>query len=717
MRILFQSKTRNADLTSLLLVVLAVPGGVDRHWAPEHRHAQEVLERRLDRVPDPSSLRHWHELLASEVHDAGSPGDLRVAERIASAFEEMGLEVERQEVLVYLPRPLGASLEITAPVHLGLPLREEPIPEDPYSSAPGLPIGWNAYSGSGSAEGRVVYANYGRLEDFAELSRMGVDLRGAIVVARYGGNFRGYKAKFAEEAGAAGLVIYTDPADSGWARGLMYPEGGYANPSSIQRGSILTLPYRGDPLTPFEPATPGAHRLDPSKVPLPRIPVQPVGWEAAREILSRMRGAPVPDGWQGGLPFTYRVEGGPELRVSLDVRQERRLVRTVNVVGTLRGVRFPDQMVIFGSHHDAWVYGAGDPTAGTILVLEAARSFARAARKGSVPARSVLFAAWAAEEYGIIGSVEWVEAHRRELEDGAVAYINADMAAMGPEFHASADPFLKEVLAGAAADVPQPGGKGSVLDAWLARGEDPDVQGAPLFGDLGGGSDHVGFYGHLAVPSAGIEGSGSKGTSYHSVYDDLHWYRKVVGDDYAPALALTRIADRALARLAGADLPPLDPVRPTVDLRRHLAAVADRAAAAGLDFHFTRLEAVSTACEERVRALEERLLDSFDSGRLTERQVERAALGLLRLPRAWLHEEGLANRPWFRNLYAAPDETSGYAPWMLPALVRAVEDGDREEVTQAQELYVGALRRMESDLETAVGPAPERHPAPAAAAR
>jgi N-acetylated-alpha-linked acidic dipeptidase len=521
-------------LALVCLVSLAAADDPLRYWLPANRQAQQELEARLVETVDAKRLRGYHDLLASRPHRAGSPGDLQVAASLAKAFADLGLEVEKQELWCYLATPVQGEVEIVAPDRIKLPVREKAI--DAFSGHAEGSIGWNAFSGSGEAAAEVVYANYGRKEDFEKLDELGVALKGKIVIARYGGNFRGYKAKFAEARGAAGLLLYTDPIDSGYFKGLVYPEGGFANAHYIQRGSILTLPYRGDPLTPFEPATFQAERLDPAKVPFPKLPVQPIGWGAAWEILKRMKGAAVPEGWQGALPFAYRVTGGSALRVRVKVEQERQLTRTFNVVGTLKGARHPEQLVVVGAHHDAWGFGAGDPTSGTILVLEAARCFAEAARAGQRPARSIAFAAWAAEEYGIMGSTEWVEAHRDRLRDHAVGYLNLDMASMGPDPRASAAPSLKQVI------------------AEVCRDEGHELK---KLGNLGGGSDHMGFYCHMAIPAAGLGAGGSEGVSYHSLYDNLAWYRHVVGEDYASARMLARMVNRILARPAAARSGPV----------------------------------------------------------------------------------------------------------------------------------------------------------------
>ena len=670
-----------------------------RFFRPERQAGERELEAALLASVDARSLRAFHDLCAREPHVAGTPGDQRLVEALGRAHRDLGLEVETQELWLYLPRPVRAELEVMAPLRRRLPLREDALREDPWSVHPDLDAGWNAWSGSGEARGRVVYANYGTKDDFARLAALGVGVKGQIVLARYGGNFRGMKARFAEEAGAAGLVLFTDPADGGSADGPQYPEGGFWHPSAIQRGAILTLPWPGDPLTPFVPATKDAERLDPASVPLPKVLVQPVGFRAAREILSRMTGPPVPAGWQGGLPLTYRVTGGDALRLRLRVEQERRITRTANVVATLKGARFPDQKVILGSHHDAWTFGAADPGAGTIVVLEAARALAEAARGGSLPDRTLVFAHWAAEEFGLMGSTEWVEARRDELGRGAVAYLNLDAAALGPDFTASASPSLKDLIAEVAGGVPQPGSAGqSVLAAWTGREVDPQRPGRPPMGDLGGGSDHVAFLCHVGVASAGFSARGSKGTAYHSAYDDLAWYRKVVGDDYASARLVTQVTALAAARLANADVLPLDPAAYGADTRRSAEALAERAVRAGQAADLGRLEAAALRFEGKARVAREGWLADLEAGRLDPDSLARINARLLRADRLWARPAGLPGRPWYKSTFVAPDDDTGYDSWLLPLLRAPLERGDGRAFAQAEETYLDVLRRLEEQV-------------------
>jgi N-acetylated-alpha-linked acidic dipeptidase len=682
-------------LFSIVLATVFAAAPADRTlslWPEAARPAQLAYEEALIAGADPEKLRAWHDLLGSEPHIAGTDGDQRVIESLIQTFRSFGLEVERHDFWAYLAEPVEAALQIVAsPADhapapgrrgvLDLSLKEDDLLDDPFVAHPGLSYGWNAYSGSGDVTGEVVYANYGTKEDFATLRERGVDCAGRIVVARYGRNFRGYKARFAEEAGAAGLIIYTDPADAGYGKGLTWPEGGWANDTCIQRGSIKTLPYAGDPLTPFIEATKDAPRLDPEQVELPRIPVQPVGWRAAQQILSRMRGRSVQDAgadWQGGLPLPYRLTGGPELQVRLKVVQKRSIVRSSNVIATLRGARDPDQWVIIGCHHDAWGYGAGDPLAGTILLLESARAFAELARKGHAPARTIIFAAWGAEEFGIVGSTEWVEGRREMLTDKAAAYINLDAAAMGPNFASNASPSLRTLIADAARRVPQARDpQRTVIDAWQKRGSEKAIAASETeFGDLGGGSDHISFLCHVGIPSCGLHGGGAPGTAYHSNYDNLAWYRQTVGEDYEPAMMLTRMLNVIAARLAAAPVLPLEPSRYAVETRRHLQSLARIAESRGVALTLDGLMSAIADFESKAKAAEAAWRAPAGDAAADAAAGARADRLLRRLERCWLLEEGLPGRPWFRNLYAASDPDSGYAAWILPGLRWAIQSDD-----------------------------------------
>lgn len=617
---------------------------------------------------------------------AGTPGDAKVIESIARSFRELGLEVEVHPFWAYLPRPREPIVEIVGtPADLPLAepsapgarrgvmrlaVREENLAIDPQLAHAGLTFAWNAYSGRGDVTGEIVFVNYGTRADFIRLREQGIDLKGKVCLARYGGNFRGYKAKFAEQAGAVALVIFTDPADSGPAKGAIWPDGGWANASCIQRGSINTLPYSGDPLTPGREATEHAERLDPAAVGLPSIPVQPIGWGAAREIVRRMRGAPLFDpSWATGFEGPTLLTGGTELRVRVAVSHEPAVVRSANVIARLPG-RVPDGgLVIVGCHHDAWGFGAADPLAGTIVLMEAARECAAQAKAGRGPARDTLFCAWGAEEFGIVGSTEWVERERVMLQERGVGYINLDMAAMGVSFGASASPSLRSIVNDVAKGVP------SAIDPSRSIFELSAKDGALALGDLGGGSDHQPFLCHAGVPSIGLSAGGSQGTSYHSNYDTLLWYRRTVGSDYAGASMLTRMTV-ALVDALGTTCP--EPWREAA------------AAASVLRSSATRLtpEAAQRAAElaDRFGVLASAIesLAPFDRSRA---QV---------LQQCWVDPAGLPARPWFRNVFASSDRDSGYGAWVLPGLQAAMTDADPAAAAAALAQLDAVISRMQA---------------------
>ncbi len=663
-------------------------------------------------------LRAWHDLLAFEPQIAGTEADHRSIERIDAAFEAMGLESDPWWFRPLLCYPVSARLEIvgeepapTRPVTapggrrgvVPLSVGEPDLLADPSTAHPDLLWGWNAFGGSGEAEAEIVYANYGLESDFARLKEWGVDVAGKIALVRYGGMFRGYKVRNAEHHGAVGVIIYTDPADSGETRGSVWPQGGgWANDACIQRGSVLVLAQPGDPLTPFEPALADAKRLEVDDAGLFTIPVQPIGYAAAREIMRRMNGrevASLPDGkpWVGGLELPYRVEGGEDLRIRLAVEQDRRLADTANVIAVIEGSEHPEELVVIGCHHDAWGFGACDPHAGSIALMEVARGFGELARRGVRPRRTLVFAAWGAEEYGIIGSTEWVEGERDRLARNGVAYLNLDMASMGPNFSMAASPSLRAAAKQAAAMTPAARDlEGhSVLD----KATEGDRGFAP--GSSGGGSDHVAFVSHIAMPVASIHGGGSAGTAYHSNYDTVTWYRAIVGEDYEPALMVARYTANLATLLAFEPLLPLRTEAVARDAADKLRAIAAPPALESLGPPTAALALRLEVLADRAAVLDA-TLDAIAAAPDSVPAATLAALNenLLRIDRAWWDERGLFDRPWFRNLSIATDRSNGYGSTAMPILAEPVADGDLERGLEGLTRLEAAVDRLEAVLAT-----------------
>jgi N-acetylated-alpha-linked acidic dipeptidase len=710
---------RLAPLTTILAglaLVAAHPSSADAQlvgFSAPSAEREAWCEDLFSGLPSGDAFREHLRIVTSVPHPAGSPQQVEVANYLTRVMRAAGMEVAHHTYDVYLPQLTDdVEAHIVTPVALRLNNREPVLDGDRFSGHPELLNGWNAYSGSGDVTGEVVYANYGRREDYRALDSMGVDLRGKIVVARYGGNFRGYKVKFAEERGAAGVIMFNDaPAQEVDP----YPEGPMLNGDIIQRGSVLTLPWTGDPLTPFEPALPldgsrgEVERLDPDEVDFHTIPVLPLGYRVAREILSRMEGPEAPAGWQGFLDLPYRLTGGPELTVRVRVNQPLDFTRAINVVGTFPGTDFPDEWVIFGAHYDPWGFGAVDPNGGTAMLLAMAEALGAAAEQGCSPRRSIMVAHWDAEEYGIIGSAEWVEEFLPQLTSGAVAYINADAAVSGPNFGASSSPSLKQPILDAARSVAypdDPDGR-TIYEWWGDRSagremRSPEDEGArtPSMGNLGGGSDHVAFYTHAGIPSAGLSSGGPSGI-YHSNYDNFAWFERF-GDPewkYGPMLATV---DGILAmRLANADILPYDVARYATDTRTHIETLRRVAEARRVEVDLSRLEAASRALDEAAAELEAARSESLREGPLPADQAREINAALIALEKAWLDDRGLQDRPWSRSLYVSPDPFSGYASWMLPGIRYEIETDNPAAVPEWETRYVEAIDRLAARMREA----------------
>jgi len=664
---------------------------------PDRVEQQLQLEQFLINQHKPNTYRNHLYELTKHPHIAGTEESRMVIEYMSEVMSGAGLEVRHYDYDAWMPEPGEVNISLIRPIRMPLNNQEYIYDEDPYSSHPGLVHGWNAYSGSGEVTAEVVYANYGTREDFIQLSEMGVDVDGKIVIARYGGNFRGFKAKFAEAAGAVGLIIYTDPANGGYMNGLTYPEGRFSDESAIQRGSLLTLDYYGDPLTPFEPALPldgeeYVERLDPSEVDFHTIPVAPIGYGAAKEILSRMEGEPVPGGWQGGLPFTYRLTGGSGLEVNLSVEQPHDFTRITNVIGTIEGSEHPDEWIILGSHHDAWGFGATDPNSGTAMLLTLAESLGEMVRNGNRPKRSIMIAHWDAEEFMLIGSSEWVEQLRDELNASAVLYLNADMSVTGPNFRSSASPSLKKPIIEATKVVPHPDHDQTIYETWITPGADE-----PSMGNLGGGSDHVGFYMHLGIPSAGVSISGSV-PIYHTNFDSFHFYETFIDSTFSYGPALGSVYGVVATRFANADVLPYDLIRYAEDIQSHITTIEARAKELNRELNMDLLNEDLSEMSDLTQSIENGL-PAFISGNSPASRLEEFNRTLILLERSFLNEEGLPFSKWQQSLYASTDPWSGYASWMIPGVRYTLEDNrSDEELNHEVERFHQALIRLNERL-------------------
>jgi len=590
-------------------------------------------------------------------------------------------------------------VEIVTPRRMPLNQQEDVLPENPYSSHPELKKGWNAYSGTGDVTAEVVYANYGTKADFEKLKELGVSLEGKIVIARYGGNFRGYKAKFAEQNGAIGLLIYTDPGDSGYAKGLVFPDGIYYSESSIQRGSLMTEDFTGDPLTPFEPALPldgkkQVKRLDPSETQLPTIPVTSIPYGSAKEIISQMNGQPVPAGWQGGLPYTYRIEGGDALTVRVKVAQKRDFVRINNVVGTLKGAEYPDEWIILGCHYDAWSFGATDPNSGTAMLLALSESLGKLAQAGLRPKRSILIAHWDGEEHGVIGSTEWVEQFRDELSAKAVAYLNFDAGVSGQNVRGSSSPTLKHLMASAGKEVVLPNSEETIFANWAGSNDEPTM------GNLGGGSDHIAFYMHLGIPS--LSGGAGGPTLYHTNYDDLFFYEKFADPSFKMGGTVEQWVGIMSLRLANATIIPYQVTRYAKDLNTHFQAAIKQIKTYSPEFAgFSKVDAALEKLESSSDRMNELLQQNLAANKLSTKQVKALNQSLLTWEKSFILKEGMPFGSWYKSLYASTDPFSGYASWVLPAIQYDIEKKAGDNFAALDETYATAINQLSDQIEKA----------------
>jgi N-acetylated-alpha-linked acidic dipeptidase len=643
--------------------------------------AQEDLEHAVRKRISPQRLREFLAEVSKEPHVAGSEANERLAGYLKKQFEAHGLETELATYDVLLSYPEDAALELLKPKQrVLLSLEGERLGNvETLTREERLP--WNAYSPSAEITGQVVYANFGRPEDFQTLENLGIDVRGKIVLTRYGQGYRGGKSLEAERRGAAAILFYSDPEQDGYVQGEILPKGPWGPPDHFQRGAnVYDFIVPGDPLTPGWPSTDRAKRIKPeqSKI-LPKIPSLPLSYQDVWPVLEALQGPVVPKNWQGGLPFTYHIGPGPaELRMKVKNKLERRKI--INVLGRLRGHEEPEKIVLVSSHHDAWTKGAMDDGIGTAAALELSRIFGELARHGQRPRRSLLFASWDAEEYTLTGSTEWGEEHASHLKTHAVALLNLDAYRWGKEFTGIAVPSLKPLVLQALAAVRDPLTGHPILEEWekaaLARGEKASI------GILGSGSDYTVFLNHLGIPVVETMFTGVAG-AYHSIYDDLSWVEKVdPGLKYVAAMSEI-IAFMAL-RLADSEILPLDYVTYARDVLALLEELQKIHPPPSLNL---------SACMEAARSWEQQAMrwEANKNQPLSQKQKQCANAALMQVERKLLHEAGIPGRPWFKHLLYAPRPS--YEALSLPGIREAVEAGNFKLAQEQAKILETALRR------------------------
>jgi N-acetylated-alpha-linked acidic dipeptidase len=697
----------NRQLAFSLTLVFALPvrAQTTPGYSPQSATIERATEADVVSRPSPSNASAHSRFLSSQPHMAGTPAQARTRDYVISQMKSWGLETEVRSYKVWMPHPLSTRVWRTVPDSVELNLQEGPIPEDTTSVAFPQVMAFNGYGAAGTVHGEVVYVNYGLIEDYAQLDSMGISVKGKVAIVRYGRSYRGIKAREAEKRGAAGLMIYSDPADDGYVRGDVYPVGPMRPSQGIQRGSVMNP--NGDPSTPGYPSTAIAKRIPLSEMDVPHIPVLPISYGNAAELLRGLTGKSIPQPWQGGLPFRYHVGPGPvQARIAVTTDATTNPYKEIwDTFGIVRGSEFPDEIVMIGGHRDAWGPGAADNVSGTVSVLEAAHAIADQVKAGKRPKRTIVFATWDAEEWGLLGSTEYVEDDSLRLSRSAVAYLNQDDIAQGPNFSGGGSPSLRALLRDVAKHVPDPSREGSVYTVWRKRANLTADSIEPPMGDPGGGSDFAGFYNHLGIPIAEWGFGGPQGV-YHSAYDSYHWMSKFGDPGFEFHAAAARIGAATLLRLANADILPYDYVEFARTVRRFGSqveqAVADKhwkLSGSGLITAIGRMEDAALAFNaSRDRAL---------TAQLQPGTAKRVNATLLEVERQLTRPKGLVTRPWFRNLIYAADENNGYSTMVLPSVNEAIRLGDqitvRQELTDLSQRFDAATHVLQLATELLKG--------------
>ncbi len=726
--------------------------------APVAAHAQQVdepaVERALDSAIYPDEISGWMKQMASEPNQVGSPHDKANAEFELGLFKQWGWDAHIETFQVLYPTPVSEVLEITGAKPFRATLQEPPVAGDATSAhTEGALPAYVAYQGDGDVTAPLVYVNYGMQDDYLALQRMGVDVRGKIVIARYGHGWRGLKPKLAQDHGAIGCLIYSDPADDGYATGKVYPEGPMRPPQGIQRGSVADMPlYPGDPLTPGVGATEGAKRIarEDAKVIL-KIPALPISYGDAQHFLATLEGPVAPEGWRGALPATYRVGPG-NTPVHLAVKSDWSQKPVYDVIATIRGTGLPDEWIVRGNHHDGWVFGASDPLSGQSALLAEAQAIGKMVRAGFKPVRTILYASWDGEEPGLVGSTEWAETHADDLKKHAVLYINSDENGRGV-LDVGGSPDFRHFVSGVASDVTDPETKVSVAarlraylrveasepgasareqaEAKVAAEPGRDIPVAPL----GSGSDFSSFLQHLGLPALnfGYGGEGEMGGVYHSAYDTWEHHGRFVDPGFVYDALLARTVGRAVLRAADAKLPLqqasgfaeavdgyLAEVKKLADMERQAA----EAQAALLRDHAyflasdpekpSRQPAVlgpvpflEFAALENAAARLTRVAHQYDfalakaGAGLSQERVARLEALMLTIDQTLAPEGGLPGRPWYRNLIFAPGRFTGYQAKTLPAVREAIEERRWADANRYVGVTAAALNAYSERLEAA----------------
>jgi N-acetylated-alpha-linked acidic dipeptidase len=670
-----------------------------RGFTAEQAKAQHEREEKAQTIASPQRIRVYMERMSANPHHAGSPGGKAVAEYALSQFKEWGLDARIEEFDALLPYPTTRSLEMIGPTHFRAQLKEPAIDDDKYTGQSGQLPTYNAYSGSGDVTAQLVYVNYGMPEDYEYLKKAGIDVKGKIAIVRYGRGWRGVKAKLAQENGAAGCLIYSDPHEDGYFQNDVYPKGPMRPSQGVQRGSVVDMAiYPGDPLTPGWASEPGAKKLARADAKtILKIPVLPISYGDARPLLDAVGGPLAPEGWRGALPVTYHIGPGPatvHLKADFDWTNKP----LYDVIATIPGSVYKDQWIIYGNHHDAWVNGASDPLSGASALMETARTLVTLRREGWQPKRTVVLALWDGEEFGLVGSTEWVEKHEEELERKAAVYINSDSngkGSIGASGSHTLETFVKEVLR----DVNDPVSGRPLVET--PRGKKNATERSEFrLNALGAGSDYVAFLDHAGVASLNLGFGGGDAGVYHSIYDTFAWFTRFSDTDFVYGKALSQVMTVNLTRLADAAILPFDFMGLVDAAKRYTDEIQKLAPKNEFDVReihaqLMRLAVASRAYDEEFAAAMKR-----PAGIAPEKLAKVNEI-VGRLEASLLLRDGLPGRPWYRHQIYAPGLYTGYGAKTLPGVREAAEAQRWEEANQQAKRVAQALRATMEKVEEA----------------
>ncbi|HKR01505.1 MAG TPA: transferrin receptor-like dimerization domain-containing protein [Pyrinomonadaceae bacterium] len=744
-------RLRALFVLSLSLALVAQAAPVDNRpllgFSRDHSSSQRELEARFDSLLKRENLREWMKRLAAHPHHVGSAYGKENAEFIASQFRSWGFETEIEQFDVLFPVPKTRLLEMLAPEKFTARIAEPQLSEDSTSNQVNeqLPV-YNAYSVDGDVTGQLVYVNYGVPKDYDALAERGVDVKGKIVIARYGGSWRGIKPKVAAEHGAAGCLIYSDPRDDGYFQGDVYPKGAWRNEYGAQRGSVADMPlFPGDPLTPGVGSTKDAKRLNIREAPtLTKIPVMPISYADALPLLRALGGPVAPEDWRGALPLTYHLGPGPAT-VHLKLEFDWKTVPAYDVIAKLRGAERPDEWIIRGNHHDAWVNGADDPISGLVAEMEEARALGELFKGGWRPKRTIVYAAWDGEEPGLLGSTEWAETHADLLKRNGAVYINSDSNGRGFLF-VSGSHALEKFVNEVGRDVMDPQTKVPVIERARAlrmvRGSADDRREAReradyRIGALGSGSDYTPFIQHLGISSLNIGYGGEDGGgSYHSIYDSFDHYTRFGDPNFDYGVALAQTGGRIVMRLANADVLPLafgsladaveryvrevtklaDDMREETRIRNR--QIADRTLEIISDptqvyvapktetpvpyLNFAPLQNSLARLQESARSFDAAMNETASAGRSLSPDAQKSLdEALIKTERAMTREQGLPRRPWFKHQIYAPGFYTGYGVKTLPGVREAIEQRNWKEATEQVNVIAETVEALAAEIDRA----------------